>query len=74
MRDGIELARRGIPAVALITDAFWPQAEFVARAAGMPGAPRVRIPHPVAGTGRERMAAIADEFRPAILAGLAGGG
>lgn len=74
MRDGIELARRGLPAVALVTEAFWPQAEFVARAAGMPGAPRVRIPHPVAGTGRARMAAIARESRPEVLARLAGGG
>ena len=74
MRDGIELARRGVPAVALITEAFWPQAEFVARAAGMPGAPRVRLPHPVAGTGRDRMAAVARAFRPAILAGLTGDG
>ena len=74
MRDGIELARRGLPNVALITEAFWPQAEFVARAAGMPGAPRIRLPHPVAGTGRDRMAEIAGEFRPAILAGLSGGG
>ncbi|MCY4452407.1 MAG: hypothetical protein OXC01_10710 [Immundisolibacterales bacterium] len=74
MRDGIELARRGIPAVALITEAFWPQAEFVARAAGMPGAPRIRLPHPVAGTGRASMAAVARSIRPAILAGLAGSG
>ena len=74
MRDGIELARRGLPAVALITEAFWPQAEFVARAAGMPDAPRVRLPHPVAGAGRERMAVIAREHRLEILAGLAGGG
>ena len=74
MRDGIELARRGVPAVALITEAFWPQAQFVARAAGMPGAPRVRLPHPVAGTGRDAMAAVARAFRAEILAGLAGGG
>ena len=74
MRDGIELARRGVPAVALITEAFWPQAQFVARAAGMPGAPRIRLPHPVAGTGRDRMAAIARAFRAEILAGLTGGG
>ena len=74
MRDGIELARRGVPAVALITEAFWPQAQFVARAAGMPGAPRVRLPHPVAGTGREAMAAVARASRAEILAGLASGG
>lgn len=74
MRDGIELARRGVPAVALITEAFWPQAELVARAAGMPGAPRIRLPHPVAGTGRDNMVAVARDVRPAILAGLAGDG
>lgn len=74
MRDGIELARRGVPTVALVTEAFWPQAEFVARAGGMPAAPRVRLPHPVAGTGRARMAAIARELRAEVLAGLAGGG
>ena len=74
MRDGIELARRGVPTVALITGAFWPQAQFVARAAGMPGAPRVRLPHPVAGTGRDAMAAVARAFRAEILAGLAGDG
>ena len=74
MRDGIELARRGVPAVALITEAFWPQAQFVARAAGMPGAPRVRLPHPVAGTGRDAMAAVARAYRAEILAGLASGG
>ena len=73
MRDGIELARRGIPAVALVTEAFWPQAEFVARAAGMPGAPRVRLPHPVAGTGRDNMAEVAGKFRAQILAELSGG-
>ncbi len=74
MRDGIELARRGVPSVALVTEAFWPQAEFVARASGMPAAPRVRLPHPVAGAGRERMAAVARELRAEVLAGLAGGG
>ena len=51
MRDGISMARLGIPSVALVTEDFWPQGDFVAQSLGMPGAPRVQLPHPVAGTG-----------------------
>ncbi len=60
MRDGISIARLGIPTVALITDEFWQQGEFVARSLGMPGAPRVRLPHPVAGSGDTNMLRIAE--------------
>ena len=70
--DGVKIARRGIPAVALVTDDFWAQGDFVARSVGMPDVPRVRIPHPVAGSGAERMAAVAHETVPAILAALRG--
>ncbi len=72
MRDGVKLARRGIPAVALVTDDFWAQGDFVARSVGMPDVPRVRLPHPVAGTGVERMAEVADEIVPQILEALRG--
>ena len=71
MRDGINLARRGIPAVALVTDDFWPQGDFVARAFGMPDVPRVRLPHPVAGTGDASLRAIAEQIVPQIVATLA---
>lgn len=74
MRDGIELARRGIPSVALVTSAFWEQAEFVARAARMPKAPRLELPHPIAGTGHQAMADVAREIAPRILAALRGEG
>ncbi len=70
MRDGIELARLNIPVVALLTEEFWPQGDFVAQAAGMPAVPRVRLPHPVAGTGPTRMATIASDNATAIVSAL----
>ena len=71
MRDGINMARRGIPSVCLITDDFWPQAEFVAESVGMPDIPMVRLPHPVAGTGEVRIRAIADSIVDEVLERLA---
>lgn len=67
MRDGIILARTGMPAVALVTTEFTAQGDFVARSAGMPDIPRVELPHPVAGTDDERMARIAAEAADAVL-------
>lgn len=64
------VANLGIPAVALVTDKFWPQGDFVANSLGMPDIPRVRLPHPVAGTGAESMQRIAESIVPAILAAL----
>lgn len=71
MRDGINLARLGIPSVALVTDKFWPQGDFVAQSLGMPDAPRVRLPHPVAGTGEANMKKIAPQIAAEVIARLA---
>ena len=60
MRDGIETAKRGLPTVALVTEEFWAQGDFVATAAGMPDIPRHRLPHPVAGSGQASMAELGD--------------
>ena len=68
MRDGVSIARRGVPSIALVTDEFWAQGDFVARSVGMPDVPRVRLPHPVAGTGVETMAEVAAETVPRIIA------
>lgn len=68
MRDGILAARLGLPAVALVTTAFWDQGIFVARAAGMPDLPRLELPHPVAGTGSAAMAAVAATLAPQLVA------
>lgn len=67
MRDGIAIARKGLPTVAFVTSEFWPQGNFVARAEGMPDVPRVELPHPVAGTGHAAMAAIAQEICEEVL-------
>ena len=70
MRDGILFARNNRPAVALVTTAFWAQGDFVARSAGMPDIPRLELPHPVAGTGTDRMAEVAALLAPRIVAAL----
>ena len=58
--------------VALVTEDFWPQGNFVARAFGMPEVPRVELPHPVAGSGDEAMKRFAAAIAPRILAVLRG--
>ena len=70
MRDGINMARLGIPAVALVTEDFWPQGDFIAGSMGMPDIPRVRLPHPVAGTGVANLRKIAEEIAPQVFAAL----
>lgn len=67
MRDGINIARKGTPAVALVTEEFWPQGDFVASAAGMPSIPRIQLPHPVAGTGSAAMATEAERIAGQIV-------
>ena len=72
MRDGIALAHRRVPAVALVTRDFWAQGNFVAKATGMPEVPRVMLPHPVAGTGEAAMGNVAKTIAPSIVAALRG--
>ena len=72
MRDGIAAARLGLPSVALVTEAFWPQGDFVAASLGMPDAPRVRLPHPVSGTGRENIDRVAGAVVEDVIAALRG--
>ena len=71
MRDGINIARRGVPVVALVTEDFWAQGDFVAQSLGMPDVPRVRLPHPIAGTGEARMEEVAERFVNNIVERLA---
>ncbi len=72
MRDGIELARRERAVVALVTEPFWPQGDLIALSNGMPDLPRLRLPHPVAGTGADAMARLASELAGRIVAVLRG--
>lgn len=72
MRDGINIARQGTPAIALVTEEFWPQGDFVASAAGMPTIPRIQLPHPVAGTGADAMTVEAERIAGEIVGLLRG--
>lgn len=72
MRDGIELARRDRAVIALVTEQFWSQGNLIARSNGMPDIPRVRLPHPVAGSGAQAMARLAEELAPRLIAILGG--
>ena len=55
-----------------MTEEFWPQGDSVAKSAGMPDIPRVRLPHPVAGSGHEAMERVADSIAVRIIAVLRG--
>ena len=48
MHDALAAERRGIPAVAVMTDRFVPTARAVAELNGVPDYPYVVIPHPIA--------------------------
>ena len=67
MRDGVNIAKKGLPSIALVTDDFWAQGEFVARSVGMPSVPRVKLPHPVAGTGESRISEGAEQVAEEII-------
>jgi hypothetical protein len=69
VRDGVNLARLGIPSVALVTEDFWPQGDFVAKSLGMPDIPRVQLPHPLAGTGVENLSLVAEQIVPILIQG-----
>jgi len=70
VRDGINFARLGVPAVALITEEFWPQGEFVAASLGMPDIPKVKLPHPIAGTGSDHIKKVAHQVASDVIAAL----
>jgi hypothetical protein len=70
VRDGINIAKLGIPAVALVTEEFWPQGDFVAESLGMPDVPRIKLPHPVAGSGQANMRKIAQAVAPQVISAL----
>jgi hypothetical protein len=68
--DVINLARAGLPSVGLITERFAEEADFVVMSAGMPDAPWLKLPYPIAGTGEKLMHQIALELAPQIISSL----
>jgi len=47
MHDGAFFESKGIPSVALVSDAFKPQAQYQAKALGLEEAARVFVAHPI---------------------------
>ncbi len=58
--------------MALVTTLFEAQGQFVARASGMSTVPQTLLPHPVAGTSADAMAALAETLAPTLWARLLG--
>ena len=73
MRDGINMARHNLPAIALLTSDFVDQGDFIAQATGMPDVPRIELPHPIAGSGVDNMRRVADAIADSIQQVLTGG-
>tara|TARA_B100001093_G_scaffold324473_1_gene309649 strand:+ start:471 stop:689 length:219 start_codon:yes stop_codon:yes gene_type:complete len=71
VRDGVKLARLGLPVVSLVTEEFWEQGNFVARSLGMPDLPRVKLPHPIAGMGASYLDEVAEAAVDSIVERLA---
>ena len=67
MRDGVKIARNGMPVISLVTEEFWAQGNFVAQSLGMPDVPRVQLPHPIAGTGEANISRVAENIIEEIL-------
>ena len=68
MHDAIAAERRGIPAVAIMTDRFVPSARTVAELNGLADYPFVVIEHPIANDGDEDLRRKADAVVARIVA------
>ena len=74
MLDAISFEKRGIPAVAIITEPFIPTAFAIAELSGMPGYPHAVIPHPVGSLSPEEIRRRADDIATRVEALLLGTG
>ncbi|MET0988482.1 MAG: hypothetical protein ABW034_24045 [Steroidobacteraceae bacterium] len=73
VHDGVLLAHVGMPVAVLVTERFRDEAEFLARALGLPGLPFVFLPHPVAGQDAAYHRALAQAIAPLVLSALTQG-
>lgn len=74
VRDTVAIARKGVPLASLVTWKFIEEAQFIARAAGVPDVPFVFLPHPIAGELETYQRAVARHAVPHILEALRSGG
>lgn len=73
MLDGILLERRGVPAAAICTELFVPNAKAIAEAHGAPDYPFSLVPHPLASAAPTQLARQAKEVLSEVLRLLTGG-
>ena len=73
MLDGILLERRGIPAAAICTDLFVPNAKAIAEAHGAPEYPFALVPHPLASATPTELTREAKEVLSEVLRLLTAG-
>lgn len=72
MADAILLETRGIPAVAICTDAFLASADATAVLRGMPGYGYATVPHPVSSLTPEQVKERAQIAFPQVVSLLLG--
>jgi len=70
MHDGAFFESKGIPSVALVSDAFKPQAQFQAKALGLENAARVFVPHPISDQTASQLHAKADAVFEQVVEAL----
>lgn len=73
MRDQVAIEALGVPVVMVVTGVLEAMARATARAHGLPGLRLVVVDGLLYGQPRERIAAIAAPFAPAVEAGLLDG-
>jgi hypothetical protein len=71
--DAIELERRGVSVVLLVTEPFVPLATTLVEREGAPGLPMATIAHPIGGRPAAAMAAIGEAVVPSVVTMLAAG-
>lgn len=72
MHDSVELERRGVPTVMLVTEPFRSLASGRATFLGMSALALVPVQHPLAHVDEDGIAARADTIVDAVAAGLTG--
>jgi hypothetical protein len=70
VRDGVALARAGLPVAVLVTAKFRDEAAFMARAGGLPDTPFVFLPHPIAGREAAYHRAVAEAITGHLVEAL----
>jgi len=65
--DSILFEKRGVPAAAIVTDAFIDTAKAMARSWSVPEHPFVTVPHPVANLTEQQLDQLAINVTPGVV-------